>query len=62
MRFALPKLVSGITRALFLEEAPAIVADYLAYDEQEFVATWPLPAEEAEAVRGAARAAAPCAD
>lgn len=42
LKFALPKLIAGITRALFLEDSPAIVRDFLSYRTQEFVGTWPL--------------------
>lgn len=40
-KYALPRLVNGITRALFLEDAPRIVGDYLSYREEEFVGVWP---------------------
>ena len=43
MKFALPKLVSGITRQLFLEDSPTIIGKYLAYNEEEFLGVWPLP-------------------
>lgn len=41
MRTALPRLVKGITDQLFLDDADALVADLLAYDEAEFVQEWP---------------------
>lgn len=47
VKFALPKLISGITRQLFLEEAPRVIKEYLAYDTEEFVSKWPLPEAEA---------------
>ncbi|GAB4819834.1 hypothetical protein N2152v2_006880 [Parachlorella kessleri] len=42
VKFALPKLLHGITRSLFLEDSPAILQDYLAYRQEEFISTWPL--------------------
>lgn len=36
MKFAAPRLVSGITRALFTEDADAHFADLVAYDRPEF--------------------------
>ena len=38
---ALPRLVGGIADELFLDDEAAIVGDYLAYAEPEFVGTWP---------------------
>ena len=43
VKFALPKLVTGITRQLFLEDSPQIIGRYLAYNEEEFLGVWPLP-------------------
>lgn len=40
-KYALPKLVNGITRSLFLEDAPTLLQEFLAYDEPEFVGVWP---------------------
>jgi hypothetical protein len=37
MKFAAPKLVSGITRQLFTDDQAEILGDFLAYAEEEFV-------------------------
>lgn len=47
LRQALPRLVQGIADQLFLDDEAAIVADYLAYAEPEFTATWNPSREEA---------------
>lgn len=36
LRYALPRLVDGVASQLFLDDRAAILADYLAYDEEEF--------------------------
>ena len=36
-------VLPGITRQLFLDDQAHFVGDFLAYDEQEFVQSWPLP-------------------
>jgi cation diffusion facilitator CzcD-associated flavoprotein CzcO len=41
MKFALPRLVQGIARQLFMDDKPAILRDYYAYSEEEFVGKWP---------------------
>lgn len=41
MKFALPKLIQGIARQLFLDDQDAILGDYFAYRKEEFVAQWP---------------------
>ncbi len=41
MKFALPRLVQGIARQLFLDDGQAILNDYYAYSEEEFVGKWP---------------------
>lgn len=41
-KFALPKLIDGITRSLFLEDSPKILERYFAYNDVEFVGSWPL--------------------
>ena len=46
VKFALPKLVTGITRQLFLEDSPQIIGRYLAYDEEEFLGVWPLTQQQ----------------
>jgi len=37
---ALPKLLTGVADQLFLDDRDALVADFLAYDEAEFVGDW----------------------
>ena len=37
MKFALPRLVNGIARQLFADDKEAIIGDYLAYAEEEFL-------------------------
>jgi cation diffusion facilitator CzcD-associated flavoprotein CzcO len=39
---ALPKLVRGVADQLFLDDKDELVADFLAYDEHEFLGQWPL--------------------
>ena len=46
---ALPKLVAGIADQLFLDDTEAMMADYLAYAEPEFVARWQDGGDDAEA-------------
>jgi FAD-dependent urate hydroxylase len=41
MKYALPRLVSGVARQLFLDDREAIMHDYFAYCEEEFVENWP---------------------
>ena len=41
MKFALPRLVQGIARQLFMDDKQAILRDYYAYSEEEFVGKWP---------------------
>jgi cation diffusion facilitator CzcD-associated flavoprotein CzcO len=38
---ALPRLVKGVADQLFLDDREALVADFLDYDEHEFVGQWP---------------------
>jgi cation diffusion facilitator CzcD-associated flavoprotein CzcO len=40
LKYAIPRLVSGVADQLFLDDRDAIVADYLAYSEPEFVESW----------------------
>lgn len=40
---ALPRLVRGIADQLFLDDRDELVADFLAYDDPEFLGDWPLP-------------------
>lgn len=41
MKYAAPRLVSGITRQLFLDDQQDILSDFLAYHEEEFTGHWP---------------------
>jgi cation diffusion facilitator CzcD-associated flavoprotein CzcO len=47
LRQALPRLVAGVADQLFLDDKDAMMADYLAYAEPEFIGRWPR-AEAAE--------------
>lgn len=47
LRTALPRLVKSVTDQLFLDDRDALVADLLAYDEPEFLGTWPVRQENA---------------
>ena len=40
LKYAIPKLVAGIADQLFLDDRAALIEDYLAYAEPEFVGTW----------------------
>lgn len=40
LRYALPRLAEGVARQLFLDDKAAIIEEYLAYAEPEFVADW----------------------
>jgi len=48
LKYAIPRLVSGIADQLFADDRDAMIADYLAYAEPEFTGIWP-PAPEASA-------------
>jgi hypothetical protein len=41
LKVALPRLVSGVARQLFLDDQDALIKDYLDYDEPEFEGRWP---------------------
>ncbi|MBB3981331.1 cation diffusion facilitator CzcD-associated flavoprotein CzcO [Sphingobium fontiphilum] len=41
---ALPKLLTGVADQLFLDDRDALVADFLAYEEAEFIGDWPREA------------------
>ncbi|MEP9401311.1 NAD(P)/FAD-dependent oxidoreductase [Sphingomonas sp. VNH70] len=41
LRHALPRLAAGVADQLFLDDRDAMIAAYLAYDEPEFVGSWP---------------------
>jgi hypothetical protein len=49
MKNALPRLVRGIADQLFLDDREALLDQFLAYDEEEFVGQWPRPASVGEA-------------
>jgi hypothetical protein len=36
-------LLAGITRQLFVDDQNHFIGEFLAYSEQEFVHSWPLP-------------------
>jgi len=42
---ALPRLVKGVADQLFLDDREALVADFLDYDEHEFLGQWPREEE-----------------
>jgi len=41
MKAALPRLVNGVARQLFLDDQDALLADYIDYAEPEFLGQWP---------------------
>ena len=41
MKYALPRLVAGVARQLFLDDRDIIMRDYFAYCDEEFVESWP---------------------
>jgi len=45
LKYAVPRLVEGVANQLFKDDKDTALAAYLAYDEVEFVGTWPLKAE-----------------
>ncbi|SFF86315.1 Predicted flavoprotein CzcO associated with the cation diffusion facilitator CzcD [Novosphingobium sp. CF614] len=45
---ALPRLITGVADQLFLDDQDELVADFLAYDDPEFLGEWPTP-EQGEA-------------
>ncbi len=49
LRYAIPRLVTGVADQLFLDDKEAMMADYLAYAEPEFVCRWPRDATGAAA-------------
>ncbi|KAG2497447.1 hypothetical protein HYH03_004603 [Edaphochlamys debaryana] len=58
MKFAMGKLVTGITKQLFLDDKDAFIGEYLSYDVEEFKGVWPLPAAPVAAPAPAASVAA----
>ncbi|KAG2447900.1 hypothetical protein HYH02_007354 [Chlamydomonas schloesseri] len=47
MKYAIHKLISGITRQLFLDDREMFIGDFLNYRTEEFLGVWPLPAAAA---------------
>lgn len=45
LKVALPRLARAVADQLFLDDRQAIVDQYLAYDQPEFVGQWPQPAQ-----------------
>jgi hypothetical protein len=43
LRYALPRLVEGLAKALFRDERETLLAAYHAYDEVEFTGQWDTP-------------------
>lgn len=41
LKYAIPKLVKGVIEQLFLDDRDAMLGDYYAYAEPEFVGEWP---------------------
>jgi cation diffusion facilitator CzcD-associated flavoprotein CzcO len=41
LKVALPRLVEGVSRQLFLDDQDALIDDYVGYDEPEFQGRWP---------------------
>ncbi len=41
LKVALPRLVSGVVRQLFLDDQDVLIKDYLDYDDVEFEGRWP---------------------
>jgi len=41
LKSALPRLVQGVADQLFLDDREALLADFIAYDEAEFLGEWP---------------------
>ena len=49
LKTALPRLVQGVTNQLFIDDSGPLLADFLAYDEPEFLGQWPPQEEDAAA-------------
>ncbi|GLC38216.1 hypothetical protein PLESTB_001086900 [Pleodorina starrii] len=58
MKYAINKLITGITRQLFLDDQELFIGEYLSYSVEEFVGQWPLAVPPAEAAGAAAPPAA----
>lgn len=52
MQYALPRLVRGVADQLFLDDRAAMLADFIAYDEPEFLGQWPLAVPAAAPATG----------
>ncbi|WP_174273310.1 FAD/NAD(P)-binding protein [Sphingomonas bacterium] len=48
LKYALPRLGTAVADQLFLDDRDGFIADYLRYDEPEFVGRWERQAEAAE--------------
>lgn len=48
LKYALPRLVTGVANALFADDRAAVLTDYYAFAEEEFTSVWPA-AQRAEA-------------
>ncbi|CAN7362757.1 FAD/NAD(P)-binding protein [Phenylobacterium sp. LjRoot225] len=49
LKAALPRLVQGVADQLFVDDREAVLADFLAYDEAEFLGEWPARKKETAA-------------
>jgi cation diffusion facilitator CzcD-associated flavoprotein CzcO len=49
LKTALPRLVQAVADQLFLDDREAVLADFLAYDEAEFLGEWPARTKDAAA-------------
>ncbi|GIL81436.1 hypothetical protein Vretimale_988 [Volvox reticuliferus] len=49
MKFAISKLIMGITRQLFMDDKELFIGEYLSYRDEEFKGVWPLPTAGADA-------------
>ncbi|WP_260927017.1 FAD/NAD(P)-binding protein [Novosphingobium sp. 9] len=45
MKTALPRLIRAIADQLFLDDREALIEEFVAYDEVEFLGEWPAPVE-----------------
>jgi cation diffusion facilitator CzcD-associated flavoprotein CzcO len=49
LKTALPRLVQGVADQLFQDDREAVLTDFLAYDEAEFLGDWPVGKKDAAA-------------
>ncbi|GGG58841.1 NAD(P)-binding domain-containing protein [Paenibacillus radicis (ex Gao et al. 2016)] len=47
MKYGIPRIVTAIADQLFLDDREQIMADYLSYDEKEFIGEWPIAVKKA---------------